>query len=242
MLGDDKDLILKMGSCSSVDRDTDSTIRYRLGVNHKGRRLFIPSPAKEKPFDGKKPFGEVGSMSPESAVNKEDIYFDSCAWLDSDCEDDFFSVKGEFTPSQGSTPIHQSSAPLTPRPVNSIYIDKSPETSSEPSPTGRKKLRELFQETLLVEREGSEPNAAEVETNKRINLHTTNTDPPPRQLNGTPYRFRAISFCSSTVTSSGDPKNRKERLCKSQHCCLPSLQSFGLDDRRQKMTTKHCTA
>lgn len=27
-------------------------------------------------------------------VNKEDIYFDSCAWLDSDCEDDFFSVKG----------------------------------------------------------------------------------------------------------------------------------------------------
>ncbi|URE07334.1 hypothetical protein MUK42_18929 [Musa troglodytarum] len=242
MLGDDKDLILKMGSCSSVDRDTDSTIRYRLGVNHKGRRFFIPSPAKEKPFDGKKPVGEVGSMSPESAVNKEDIYFDSCAWLDSDCEDDFFSVKGEFTPSRGSTPIHQSSASLTPRPVNFICIDKSPETSSEPSPTGRKKLRELFQETLQVEQEGSVPNAAEVEANKRINLHTTNTNPPPRPLNGTPYCFRAISFCSSMVTPSGDPKNRKERLCKSQHCCLPSLQSFGLDDRRQKMTTKHCTA
>lgn len=154
----------------------------------------------------------------------------------------FIVFNVEFTPSQGSTPIHQSSAPLTPRPVNSIYIDRSPETSSEPSPTGRKKLRELFRETLLVEQEGSEPNAAEVEANKRINLHTTNTDPPPRQLNGTPYRFRAISFCSSTVTSSGDPKNRKERLCKSQHCCLPSLQSFGLDDRKQKMTTKHCTA
>ncbi|RWW12280.1 hypothetical protein GW17_00024061 [Ensete ventricosum] len=230
-----------MGSCSSVDRDTDSTIRYRLGVNHKGRRFFIPSPAKEKLFDGKKPVVEVGSMSPGS-VNKEEIYFDSCAWLDSDCEDDFFSVKGDFTPSRGSTPIHQSSTPLTPRSVNSIYIDKSPETSSEPSPTGRKKLRELFRETLQAEQEGSVPNAAEVEANKRINLHTTNTDPPPRPLNGTLYCFRAISFCSSTVTPTGDPKNRKERLCKSQHCCLPSLQSFGLDDRRQKITTKHCTA
>ncbi|RWW42645.1 hypothetical protein BHE74_00051776 [Ensete ventricosum] len=230
-----------MGSCSSVDRDTDSTIRYRLGVNHKGRRFFIPSPAKEKLFDGKKPVVEVGSMSPGS-VNKEEIYFDSCAWLDSDCEDDFFSVKGDFTPSRGSTPIHQSSTPLTPRSVNSIYIDKSPETSSEPSPTGRKKLRELFRETLQAEQEGSVPNAAEVEANKRINLHTTNTDPPPRPLNGTLYCFRAISFCSSTVTPTGDPKNRKERSCKSQHCCLPSLQSFGLDDRRQKITTKHCTA
>ncbi|CAL9095906.1 unnamed protein product [Musa textilis] len=228
MLGDDKDLILKMGSCSSVDRDTDSTIRYRLGVNHKGRRFFIPSPAKEKPFDGKKPVGEVGSMSPESAVNKEDIYFDSCAWLDSDCEDDFFSVKGEFTPSRGSTPIHQSSASLTPRPVNFICIDKSPETSSEPSPTGRKKLRELFQETLQVEQEGSVPNAAEVEANKRINLHTTNTNPPPRPLNGTPYRFRAISFCSSMVTPSGDPKNRKERFMQVTALLLAKLAEFWI--------------
>jgi len=28
------------------------------------------------------------------AGNKEEMFFDSRAWLDSDCEDDFFSVNG----------------------------------------------------------------------------------------------------------------------------------------------------
>ncbi|KAL4570947.1 hypothetical protein LXL04_026612 [Taraxacum kok-saghyz] len=38
--------------------------------------------------------------------SKEETFFDSQAWLESDCDDDFKSVNGDFTPSRGNTPVH----------------------------------------------------------------------------------------------------------------------------------------
>ncbi|KAK7300190.1 hypothetical protein RJT34_11027 [Clitoria ternatea] len=35
----------------------------------------------------------------EETGSKDETFFDSRAWLDSDCEDDFFRVNGDFTPS-----------------------------------------------------------------------------------------------------------------------------------------------
>ncbi|WOL16145.1 hypothetical protein Cni_G24927 [Canna indica] len=233
-----------MGSCSSVDKDTSSTMTYRLGVNYKGRRFFAPSPAKEKPSNGENLVGKNGYDSPEFAIHNNEVFFDSRAWLDSDCEDDFFSVKGDFTPSRGSTPIHQFSAPLTPKLENSFFVDKYPESkSSEPSPTGRKKLAELFRETLQVEEVIDVPDAA-VETNKTSDLHKTNTNHQHAgSLNGTPNRPGLLSFCSSAkVTPSRDPSIRKDKVWKTQQCCLPSLHSFGSDDKRHKMNPRPCTA
>ncbi|PWA40782.1 hypothetical protein CTI12_AA559740 [Artemisia annua] len=86
--------------------------------------------------------------------SKEETFFDSQAWLDSDCDDEFMSVNGEFTPSRGSTPVHHSSTLGTQR-VNVVAasIDNIEPVGStfQPSPTPtekRKRLLDLFKESL----------------------------------------------------------------------------------------------
>ncbi|XP_078441216.1 uncharacterized protein At3g27210-like [Wolffia australiana] len=62
-----------------------------------------------------------------------EIFFDSRPWLDSDCESDFFSIRGDFTPSFSSSPdlqVAMQSSPL----VESLPDGQSP----------RKKLGEFF--------------------------------------------------------------------------------------------------
>ncbi|KAJ8424031.1 hypothetical protein Cgig2_024958 [Carnegiea gigantea] len=49
--------------------------------------------------------------------SKEETFYDTQAWLESDCDDDFYSVDGDFS-SRGSTPAH--SAVGTPR-LNRVF-------------------------------------------------------------------------------------------------------------------------
>nr|GEZ06259.1 hypothetical protein [Tanacetum cinerariifolium] len=91
-------------------------------------------------------FSEYGS--------KEETFFDSQAWLDSDCDDEFMSVNGEFTPSRGNTPVHHSLTQGTQRAgVLAASIDNIEPVAStfQPSPTPtekRKRLLDLFKESL----------------------------------------------------------------------------------------------
>ncbi|KAM0039548.1 hypothetical protein Hdeb2414_s0012g00383311 [Helianthus debilis subsp. tardiflorus] len=79
--------------------------------------------------------------------SKEDTYFDSQAWLESDCDDDFMSVNGEFTPSRGNTPVHHNFSSGNNKPHAAVF------PYDEPSPTvSEKKIRlsDLFKESLRV--------------------------------------------------------------------------------------------
>ncbi|KAI3500972.1 hypothetical protein L1887_36801 [Cichorium endivia] len=75
--------------------------------------------------------------------SKEETFFDTQAWLESDCDDDFMSVNGDFTPSRGNTPVHHNfSAGNTKPPPVSPY---------QPSPNGSEKkirLSDLFKDSL----------------------------------------------------------------------------------------------
>ncbi|XP_042463930.1 uncharacterized protein At3g27210-like [Zingiber officinale] len=219
-----------MGACSSVDRDADPCIRYRLAVSYKGRRISVSWPAKEKPLDGEKPVGGYGPEVPAHVV-KDEVFFDSCAWLDSDCED-FFSVNGEFTP-QGSTPIHQLSVPMTPREFS--------DSKSEPSPTGRKKLGELFRETSQVESEDGVPNAHNAVV-KKLDCDTADTRQLQGSSTGALYLSENTLFNSKEAMPNKDSKIRKDKIWKTQQCCLPSLHTFGIDDRRSKINSGPCIA
>ncbi|KAG8083197.1 hypothetical protein GUJ93_ZPchr0015g6604 [Zizania palustris] len=70
--------------------------------------------------------------------SKDDSFFEARPWLDSDTEDDFHSVRGDFTPSKGTTPDHQRGSPFTGR----VSVDRL-----EPSLNEKKqRLLELLQE------------------------------------------------------------------------------------------------
>ncbi|CAA6659910.1 unnamed protein product [Spirodela intermedia] len=135
-----------MGTCVSIHRDPKSNMRFRLAV---GTKKAYPPPSHPKGVEcaaaGELDDGKTKQVDAASARwspsfgSRDEIFFDSQAWLESDCED-FYSVNGDFTPSRGSTPNYQTGKGFG----NKIYTNGFPESQPEPSP--RKKLAELFQE------------------------------------------------------------------------------------------------
>ncbi|XP_020245221.1 uncharacterized protein At3g27210-like, partial [Asparagus officinalis] len=215
-------------------------MRFHLGLGSKAKRFFLSSSPKEKTVSGENPVGEFGFKGNPAVDSgfrysgfgsKDEIFFDSKAWLDSDCEDDFFSVNGDLTPSRGSTPKHYFSTPGTPQANKSLHLPTFPDPKSEPSPTaGKKKLFDLLQETVQDEK-----NKQNAETNGKANGYKLSNNQPSRSFESSPYNSGTNSVWSSEVTPSRDSSFRKERTRRPKSCCFPGLvPGCGLIDRRKQ--------
>ncbi|XVF60049.1 hypothetical protein PTKIN_Ptkin08bG0011600 [Pterospermum kingtungense] len=214
-----------MGSCVSVHKSSqESAMKLGISFESKTDQLIIPpSPVKDKPaVNGDFTLKSQSPSTFKDLGSKDETFFDSRAYLDSDCEDDFFSVNGDFTPSRGNTPVHHSFSVMTPR------VNNAAAPFTETSPPGKKKmLLELFRESIR-EQDVNELNTPSVQDL----LHSKSAD------DGTPYVSGANSLCSSDRAANGDNNPMfKEKPYKSVHCCLPSLvscRSFSV--RKKKMS------
>jgi len=215
-----------MGGCaSSSAKDSDSKMLMKLRLlfsPHKAPdTMIISSPLKDNP-----------TINADSRISdsygfgsKEDTFFDSKAWIDSDCEDDFFSVKGDFTPSQGNTPVHHSFS------IGNLQVNKNifNESTPEPSPN-KKRLSELFQESLKEDQGiNFEDHNNEIGESTKAENKTTVLGLPP--VNST------IPLSSEIASKNGDYKAQKKNTLKSAQCCLPKmLSSRSFNERRSKMS------
>ncbi|KAF8050219.1 hypothetical protein N665_2022s0005 [Sinapis alba] len=109
-----------------------------------------PSPSEISPSVTQVKYRSSFSSSKRSfESSKDEAFFDTHQWLQSDSEDDFFSVNGEFTPSRGNTP-NCSFSDRQPRFHNPLFEEEKPRAASfsyAPAPR-RKKLAELFRESV----------------------------------------------------------------------------------------------
>ncbi|KAB5520954.1 hypothetical protein DKX38_025273 [Salix brachista] len=171
--------------------------------------------------------------------SKEESFFDSRAWIDSDCEDDFYSVNGDFTPSRGNTPVHHNFAAGTPQANKNPLEGRPPGSELEPSPTGKKRLSDLFKDRIREDRDAdglqtSGPGDQNI-ANGKVEVKQTILDVLPKSANTTPYLSGTNSVCSSERTANGDALSEKEKSFKSTQRCLPSLifcRSFS--ERKKK--------
>ncbi|KAJ4841335.1 hypothetical protein Tsubulata_050932 [Turnera subulata] len=235
-----------MGSCASVHKGTPSSeAAMKLGVTTSFRskkdKLVRPEspPIKDKPA--------VTTVDHPAAIksfdnygSKEEAFFDSQPWLDSDCEDDFYSVNGDFTPSRGNTPVHHSFSAGNPQVRNSVE-GRPPKPMPEPSPTGKKRLSDLFKDSIREGPGGNDMEAADnkqhVAANGKTEAKPTILDYLPASANGTPYISGTNSVCSSERTANGDALIEREKSMKSAQCCLPSMISCrSFSDRKKKMS------
>ncbi|CAL5395968.1 unnamed protein product [Camellia sinensis] len=127
------------------------------------------------------------------AGSKEEKFFDSQLWLESDSED-FFSINGEFIPSS---------------------------SISEHFPTDNvKKLADLFSESFNEDQVDEYQNLQGIETvtsdQKPEGKHTI-------PINGSPQISEAISDFSNEMAWGRVHKSEKQKLSRSVSCCLPSL-------------------
>ncbi|MQL74168.1 hypothetical protein Taro_006540 [Colocasia esculenta] len=172
---------------------------------------------------------------------KDETFFDSQECFESDCEDDFFSVNGDLTPSHGSTPIHHMVvAPIKLQQHKAVSVsDGLAEAKSEPSP--RKTLAELLQETMAIEPADNEHNIVDEETevHEKSELNKKIMDQLSNSLDGAPYLSTRNSI-NGERTPDGNLGNGKEKRGKAKHCCLPSLvHSLSFNDKKPPSPWRH---
>lgn len=217
-----------MGSCVSVHKADSQSLRLVFGS--KTDKLVNPSPLQEKNSDVQ--LKNQSSLAPAVTTafpdfgSKEETFFDSQAWLDSDCEDDFLSVNGDFTPSRGNTPVHPSLA-------GNFKGERAAPASFQQSPPQEKKKRlsELFSESFRSELELNEQTAADNQnlTSTKKETAFTGDRIPPRSTPGTPY----ASVCNSERIPNGE----LNKSSKPAQCCLPRLlSSRSFSERRKRMS------
>ncbi|GAB4847959.1 hypothetical protein Ancab_027021 [Ancistrocladus abbreviatus] len=130
-----------MGSCASIHRNSDSAskqLQMSFVPSNTDQHSVPSTPVKTAAVAQVSPFNSVTAAGYQSSAgSKEETFFDSQAWLESDCDDDFYSVNGDFTPSRGSTPVHGSAAG-TPRinktlslQANGALFEGRPSSNSE---------------------------------------------------------------------------------------------------------------
>lgn len=220
-----------MGGCISVDKGPESAMKLQLTVGSKNEKLLILSPVKEKletVDGGRRTIADVtfnSQMSPALSVpdsgSKEETFFDSQPWLESDCED-FYSVKGDFTPSRGSTPVHHNFSAGTPR--------VSQAESASP-PERRKKLSELFRESSRGEQDVDKQNA---ESNEKEVAEKV--EPSPKSAKWTIYVSRANS-CYSREKTTSRVLGAEDKSVNTVQCCLPRLLSSSRSCTERKRTS-----
>ncbi|XP_042435451.1 uncharacterized protein At3g27210-like [Zingiber officinale] len=115
-------------------------MKLKLRIVSKARQLLTASSEEDKVVNSE----QLDSRRQSAGHGtKDETFFDSQTWLvDSDCEDDFVSVNGDFVPSSSRNQLGNIFSPTS-----------FPEVISEPPTYGKRSLAELLQESQLDELE-----------------------------------------------------------------------------------------
>lgn len=211
-----------------------------------------PTPIKDKTDPPILPFGYKSRVSPFNSVSryrsfggsKDETFFDTQAWLDSDCDDDFYSVNGDFTPSRGSTPIHHAagtprlSRVFSPQVSRAVFEGKPPIRSASNRSQGNTSVRQSFSSTtqatgvLSEDVAGSNTvSSSTTKSKKLIDLFRESmrerggvglaSPLPPRSANRTPSGLRYSVSSTDVAVPVNDHVPVEEKPAKFTHRCFP---------------------
>lgn len=216
-----------MGLCVSVKNDADIAAQSR-SVRSSVQKPSIPSPVKDKSAvvnGGNPAVDDVPLTSLHSpgrftaAGSKEEAFFDSQPWVESDGEDDYFSVRGDFTPSCASTPVHHFSQIKTPLPEEEA-MDAAQASSPPQEQKSQSRLLDLFNDDKQA------PTKVEGDAIPNPSV----AQEPKSRSGGSSFSF---SCRSDDNASTGNAQRLEIESPKSALRCLPRRSSSG----RRKRTS-----
>uniref|UniRef100_A0A6M2EPV3 Uncharacterized protein n=1 Tax=Populus davidiana TaxID=266767 RepID=A0A6M2EPV3_9ROSI len=238
-------IVADMGNCASVQKKTGPALKLKCTIDSQGNCIHIESPVKDSStVNGDHSMTEQLNPKPQSlspvpyqdsvndSSNREDMFFDSHPWIESDCED-YLSLDGDFTPSRGTTPIHQGSYIETPPREESLCIITSASSIAEPSPADMKKqLIELFRENISSDLANNNQSFQDKVNGKPIAAYLS-----PKCTSRSPYQSAESSVRSGETTPHRDSKSGKEKPTHSAHCCLPIVvRSLSFSERKRRLS------
>lgn len=200
-------------------------MKFCLGLGSKSKGLFLSPSIKDKTLNGEDP-NEEFALKSKPAVDsdfrysnfssKDESFFDTKAWFDSDSEDEFVSVNGDFTPSRGNTPVHHLSALKT----QTYKFQNASDEKVSPN-DGKKKLFDLLQETNQSENMDNE------------NFTENSGGDATKSMVGSPRISETTSTWSTEATPNKSNKKEKTRR-SSKRCCFPRLYPTFIYNERSK--------
>ncbi|CAA0833808.1 Unknown protein [Striga hermonthica] len=212
-----------MGSCVSVQNDPESAaVDLHLSDGPKNEKLSTASAVKQEVDSvggGDHTVDDLAAKSGFSsrsrgAVSKDEPFFDSQPWLESDCEDDFLSVNGDFTPSRGSTPVHHKFFIGNATVNNASLMGKEIDYVTEAfNPDKKKRLSELFKESLRRQDYVNEENETDLENMK---AKVTN-------MLAQHETIKSVEAKSMVEKTPNKLMIADEESVKAIQCCLPSF-------------------
>ncbi|XP_051115101.1 uncharacterized protein At3g27210-like isoform X2 [Andrographis paniculata] len=157
---------------------------------------------------------------------EEEKFFDSHPWLESDCEDDFLSINGDFTPSAGTTPIHPQNPSAPP--------DQSPHSTDN----NKRLLSELFQESSRNHpyiTEGENASSREETTSEATAISLASHILKSRSCSNLEINNRTTTSTPNDRSSNGAAK-AGDKTGMSVQCCLPRMMtsSRSFSERKKK--------
>ncbi|CAA0823480.1 Unknown protein [Striga hermonthica] len=190
-----------MGACVSVQKCPEPAVELHLSDGSKNDKLSQEVDAVSGDDHAVSHLKSELSTRFRLAVSKDEAFFDSQPWIESDCEDDFMSVNGDFTPSRGSTPVHHKFSSGNPT-VNNM--EKAVASNMEQ----KKRLSELFKESLRHEKE--EENETNFENVKAVNEFTNGFEDDKsvtqdKLMGADDEPYKAIQCC---LPNFGDKKRK----------------------------------
>ncbi|KAF9602364.1 hypothetical protein IFM89_027038 [Coptis chinensis] len=211
-----------MGSAVSVQKNPDSAMKLRFSASTKTKKIMVPSHTK----NSQDPKPQLSFMSQSSATppltsfrdngSKDEAFFDSQAWLESDCEDDFLSVNGDFTPSRGSTSFNQSSSTGNPQFNKSHFVDRASDLKTEPYDLASLTDKKMRLSELLLENLGGE------EVHNDQNLRKGELETKPTKLVNSSKSTNPITYLFPYLSRSNSVRK--------------FLLSFGVSERAKTST------
>ncbi|XP_062202749.1 uncharacterized protein At3g27210-like isoform X2 [Phragmites australis] len=106
----------------------------------------------EKKVDGGGAGSNSRQVAPEThfaridyGSSRDETFFEACTWLESDCEDDFYSVNGDLTPARSFTSQHSKATPSGPPNLPTLGAILRAESLKPPTP--QRTLADLLRET-----------------------------------------------------------------------------------------------
>ncbi|KAK4763651.1 hypothetical protein SAY87_013089 [Trapa incisa] len=201
-----------MGSCVSASKREDPAIKFTPSVMPRPDdrpSVLMESPVKESTTN------TVGFWNPaaDRGGTKEEMFFDSQPWLESDCED-YFSVCDD-TPSYGNSPAHPKSFREPLLTEKSLFANASPVTDPHVTTALKKQLHELFEESFRAKSAEDKLGFIEV---------------PPYSPSSSPYNPVII------ISGQTPDSVKKVKPTQSPGCCIPGLvRSLSFGERRKRM-------
>ncbi|KAF3778156.1 Uncharacterized protein EJ110_NYTH44046 [Nymphaea thermarum] len=227
-----------MGSCISGQKRFGSSAKQSQSVEANANGIVEEGKKGETRLSS-----DGSSRRDRNYGSKDEAFFDSLAWLESDCDEDFVSVCGDFTPSRGNTWNHQGSSPGTGRPTLASIVSRMSDAKEQASPTDNKKrLEDLFRETKDNDEDVSNvlPPLQSLATDQQFDgkspeVEKPNAPVPLKALIATPSSSEANSTGVGDTTPNGiDSKIESRKASKGSQCCMPNLlPSFSFNEKKK---------